>query len=66
MIRKQKVCTGIVALALLLAAGTIETTPAAALIMLMIMGAAIVAGGLDKKRVTVEDIERRCRDAANR
>lgn len=51
----------IVGAALILAAGLIETQPLVSFALLAVMAASAYIGRLDKKRVTVEDIERRCR-----
>ena len=66
MYKKQSVCL-IAALTLFLAAAAvIETHFDWSLVLTAAMLIPMYIGRLDGKRVTVEDIERRCRDAENR
>lgn len=62
---KQSISLLTVLAALVLAAGLIETQPLISLGLVGIMAAAAYIGKLDKRRVTYEDIERRCRNGKN-
>lgn len=62
----QEICCLAVLGLFILAAGLIETRPLISLALVAAMIIPICIGRLDKKRVTVEDIERRCRNAENR
>ena len=56
---KQTICTLIVLAALVTAAGLIETQTLVSLGLIAVIAAAAYIGRLDKKRVSVEEIERR-------
>ena len=62
MSKKQEICVIIAGVELLLAAGLIETQPAIALILTAAMAISAFVGKLDKRRLTVKDIERRCKN----
>ena len=62
MYKKQSICL-IAALGLFLAAAAvIETHPLISLALVAAMAAAMYIGRLGRRRVTVEDIERRCKN----
>ena len=56
MIRKQKISTAIAITAFLISAGIVETRPVISIAMLAIAGAAILIGGLDRKRVSCDEV----------
>ena len=56
---KQSICMTIVLAALIVAAGIVETQPLVSLGLLAVIAAAAYIGRLDKRRVSVEEIERR-------
>lgn len=65
MYKKQSVCL-LAALGLFLAAAAvIEAHPLISLVLVVAMLVPMYIGRLDKKRVTVDDIERRCRNGKN-
>ena len=65
MYKKQSVCL-LAALGLFLAAAAvIEAHPLISLVLVVAMVVPMYIGRLDKKRVTVDDIERRCRNGKN-
>lgn len=65
MSKKQEICVIIAAIEFLFAAGLIETQPLIALILTAAMAASAIIGKLDKRRLSVKDIERRCSNAKN-
>lgn len=56
MILKQKICSIIAGAAFLLSCGIIETNTLGAFGLLGIVGAAVVIGGLDDKKTSMEQI----------
>lgn len=56
MIFKQKICSIIAGVAFLLSCGIIETNTLGAFGLLGIVGAAVVIGGLDSKKTSMEQI----------
>ena len=65
MYKKQSVCL-LAALGLFLAAAAvIEAHPLISLVLVVAMLVPMYIGRLDKKRVTVDDIERQCRTGKN-
>ena len=58
MILKQKICSIIAGAVFLLSCGIIETDTLGAFGLLGIVGAAVVIGGLDSKKTSVEQITR--------
>lgn len=65
MYKKQSVCL-LAALGLFLAAAAvIEAHPLISLVLVVAMLVPMYIGRLDKKRVTVDDIERQCRNGKN-
>ena len=62
---KQTICTLIVLAALVTAAGVVETHTLVSLGLLGVIAAAAYFGRLDKRRVSVEEIERRWGNAKN-
>lgn len=65
MSKKQSICIIAAIVMFIIAAGIIETHTGWSLVLLAGIGALIVVGRLEKKRVTCEDIERRCSNAKN-
>jgi PIN domain nuclease of toxin-antitoxin system len=63
MRKKQEVCAITAGALFIAAAGTVETLPAVSFALIAAMVLPIVLGKLGKRRLTCEDIERRCRRA---
>lgn len=58
MILKQKIAIAIAAVSFILAAGLIETRPIISVVLVLVMGGAVVVGGLDRKRTSYKMIIR--------
>ena len=65
MYKKQSVCLIAVLGLFLAAAAVIETHPLISLVLVAAIVVPMYIGKLDKKRVTVDDIERQCRNGKN-
>lgn len=58
MILKQRIAIAIVAISFILAAGLIETRPIISVLLILVMGGAVIIGGLDRKKTSYKMIIR--------
>lgn len=58
MIPKQKITFAVTIISFIASAGVIETKPFISLILLAVAGAAVVLGGLDSKKTSIEQIQK--------
>lgn len=58
MILKQRIAIAIAAVSFILAAGLIETRPIISVVLVLVMGGAVIIGGLDRKKTSYKMIIR--------
>lgn len=58
MILKQRIAIAIAAVSFILAAGLIETRPIISVVLILVMGGAVIIGGLDRKKTSYKMIIR--------
>lgn len=65
MSKKQSICIIAAIVMFIIAAGMVETRPLISFLLITAISVPFMIGRLEKKRVTCEDIERRCSNAKN-